>query len=56
MILPLTALSKLLSTLNPLKNGAPYHIEASQLIYRAYQFTGFYKMGNIGCKWVNIAS
>ena len=29
--------------------SVPYHIETSQLIYRAYQLTGFYMMGNTGC-------
>ena len=33
---------------NPLTTSAPHHIETSQLICRAKQFTGFYVMGNIG--------
>ena len=34
--------------INTLTTNVPYHIETSQLICIANQFTGFYMMGNIG--------
>ena len=34
--------------INILTTNVPYHIEISQLICIANQFTGFYMMGNIG--------
>ena len=34
--------------INTLTTTGPYHIETSQLICIANQFTGFYMMGNIG--------
>ena len=40
--------------INPLTTNVPCHIETSQLICIANQFTGFYMMGNNGRQWVNM--
>ena len=39
---------------NPLMFSVPHHAETSQLICSPDQFTGFYKMGNIGRERVKL--